>query len=345
MLQEQVRYLPEHHFEPLLAEINSKEIVFVGEVHNVPALREAAADLVVGMASSRPVVYAVESLYSLSLFYEAASLGTPTLLSPNQPVPAPIAAFNATNPPERRILMTAVDVEHAIYHSKEHPVRYLTEMANRSASASARQELWERIPQLTATKTYDEVQEYLRDLQRLFQKHLATFSAADQEEILFALELFEASNRYQHSFRGLIKTAGDPEQIRHEYFKKTIERAWQKAERRKAILIAHVGNRHVELTRTLEATYFAMSNAATKGKVMAIQMYPSAHDSGKESSRGIDLVAAVKPLMKPGYACYLALPRLRGPARRALKYSQYYPGNRPVCDGLLFVNATNSPRL
>jgi hypothetical protein len=327
----------------LLGEMKSKEIVFLGEVHGVPAISRAADDLVVGLASTRPAVYAWEGCYSLSPFYEAASLGKPNPLSPLQPIPPQIVAFNSTNLPERQIMVTAVDVEHAIYHSKEHPLRYLQEMANRSTSASVREALGARIPRLTSTKSYDEVQEYLRELNHLFQEHAATFSDADQEEILFALDLFEASNRYQHAFRGLIKTPGNPEQIRFEFFKKTIDRAYLKAYQRKAILVPRVGNWHAALTYPCEAKYFALDHPATKGKVMVVQMLPVYDERGKESTGGIDLVTAVKPLMKPGNYCYLALPPLHGAARRALKYSSYYPGNRPLCDGLLFVRAPKPP--
>jgi hypothetical protein len=137
----------------------------------------------------------------------------------------------------------------------------------------------------------------------------------------------------------LIKITGNAEHIRFEYFKKTIERAYQKAQQRKAILIARLGNWHANLTFPSEARYFAMSNSVTKGKVMSIQMQPVFEESGKESIQGIDLVGAIKPLMRPGYSCCLALPPLHGAARRALKYSQYYPGNRPICDWMLFVNA------
>lgn len=343
LLREQVRYLPDKHLDTLVEEMRSKEMVFLGEVHGVPALHRVADDLVAGLASIRPVVYAWEGCYSVGPFYEAASLGVPNPLSPQQPIPPQIVAFNSTNLPARKILVTAVDVEHPIYHSKEHPVRYLTEMAGRSTSAAAREALGVRTPRLTATRSYDEVQDYLREIKGLFEEHAATFSPADQEEVRFALNLFEASNRYQHAFRGLIETAGNPENIRLEYYIKTIERARQKARERDAILVSRVGNWHTSLFVPCEAKHFAIDDPATKGKVMTLQMLPVYQDGTNESNQGIDLVAAVKPLMKPGCSCYLALPRMHGGARRALKYSRYFPGNRPVCDGILFVNATRRP--
>jgi hypothetical protein len=343
LLQKHVHYLPEDHLDPLLGEMKSKEMVFLGEVHDVPALHRAEDDLVAGLAAIRPVVYAWESCYSMSPFFEADSLGRPNPLSPRQPIPPQIVAFNSTNLPARQVMVTAVDLEHPIYHSKEHPVRYLTQMAQRSTSAAAREALQARIPRLTATKTYAEVQEYLQEIKSLFQEHAATFSAADQEEIRFALDLFEASNRYKHASQGLIKTSGNPEQIRLEYFIKTLARAYQKARQREAILVARVGNRHVSLFDPCETKYFAADHPATRGKVLAVQMLPVYDDAAKESAPGIDLAAAVKPLMKPGHYCYLPLPGLQGGARRALKYSYYFPGNRPVCDGLLFVKAPRTP--
>lgn len=343
MLQKHVRYLPEDHLDSLLGEMEGKKIVFLGEVHSIPALHRAADDLVVGLAAARPVVYAWEGCYSLSPFYEAASLGRPNPLSPQQPIPPQIMAFNSTNIPARQIMLTAVDVVHTIYHSKEHPVRYLQEMASRSSSASVREALGARIPRLTSTKTYDEIQDYLHELRRLFQDHAATFSVPDEEEIRFALDLFEASNRYQHAFQGLIKVPGGPWQIRYEFFNKTITRAYQKAQQRKAILVARVGNNHAALTHPCEAKYFALHNRATKGKVLVVQMLPVYNEGGKTSTGGVDLAAAVKPLMKPGYYCYLGLPRLHGDFRRVLKSSDYYPGNWPLCDGLLFVRAPKPP--
>lgn len=339
LLEENLVYLPHNNLERLVSQMKDKEIVFLGEVHKVSALRQTATELVVALASEKPVVYASESTYTQHPFVEAASLGNMNPLSPRK-LPAEFEEFNSRNAPERRILMTTLDLDHYIYGDKEGTVLFLKELANRSSSEAARQQLAATIPELTATKTEKEVHDFLRSLKRVFQQHFDSFPAVDQEEILFSIELLDASNLYYHvPHRHRAPWEPTSSRIRYEYFTKTIDRAYRKAEQRNAILLCRVGFWHAALTHQCEAQYFAKRHPSTKGKVMSIRMIPSYEQSDKVNEEGGDIDTAVTPLMKEGAYCYLSLPQFQQRAKHSLRWSAYYPGGRPICDGLLFVKA------
>jgi len=81
-------------------------------------LHEAAVRLTVYLASDRPVVYAKEAVYGAHPFLEAASLGKPNALMPTI-IPRQILEFNSKQPTDKKILMTALDVEHSIEITKK----------------------------------------------------------------------------------------------------------------------------------------------------------------------------------------------------------------------------------
>jgi hypothetical protein len=85
--------------------------------------------------------------------------------------------------------------------------------------------------------------------------------------------------------------------------------------------------------------YFAKRHPSTKGKVMSIRRIPVYQRSDTGNKKAWDIDAAVKPLMKEGAYCYLSLPQFQQRANHSLRWSAYYPGGRPICDGLLFVKA------
>jgi hypothetical protein len=339
LLQQNLIFLPDKNFESLPPEVKQKEIVFLGEVHNTPSLHEAGTRLAMYLASDRPVVYATEGCYGQHPFMESASLS----LQPQPRFDRSILEFNSKQPPDRKILMTAVDLEHTIYTDKKETVCYLQELAGCCTSTAARETLEKEIPQLTATKTFDEVDAYLLNLKNIFILHFNTFSPENQEEILFSLDLLQASNRYYRyeSARGIMKNILRPWDIRYKYFKKTIERAYQKAQKNDAIMLCRIGNGHVSLVRDCETRYFARDYSLTKGKVMAIQMIPLYEDNVKAEGCTIDSV--VKELMKVDEYCYLPLKQLQANTKSSLKWSRYYPGGKPICDGLLFVKTRKKP--
>lgn len=342
LLREHLVYLPHDNLEPLVSEMKDKEIVFVGEVHRVSALRQTLTELVAALASEKPVVFAVESEYGQHPFVEAASLGKQNPLSPRK-LPAEFVEFNSRNAPDRRILMTTLDLEHSMCGDKKTAVLFLTALANRSTSEAVRKQLVPKIPELTAAKTEKEVHEFLRSLKRLFQQHFDSFSAVDREEILFSIELLEASNLYYHvPHRHRAPWEPTSIRIRAEYYKKTIKRAYRKAEQRHAVLLCRVGYWHASLAHKREARYFAKRYPATKGKVMSIRMVPLYEESGAADENGSDIDTAVKPLMKEGAYCYLSLSQFQDKAGQSLDWSKYYPGGRPFCDGLLFIKVPKS---
>jgi hypothetical protein len=341
-------FLPKNDFTNLPAEVIDKDIIFLGEQHNVPALQEAAAQLACYLASKKPVVYAVEMTYGMHPFVEAASLGQPDPLKPMN-IPAPILEFNAAQPPERKILMTTLDVEHTIYHAKHLTVLFLRRLAGRSTSETVQKALEQQIAELPAQDTYDKMDAYLKQLKSAFDKYLNTFNTDDQEEILFSMELLDASNRFQYLSREDQEVRQHADKIRYRYFNKTIERALQKARQRDAVLLCRVGVWHVSLDYECEARHFAKECAKTKGNVATVNFVPVFFSSepipraddpngGQNNNAENDINTIVTKQLSDDNYCYLSLNEISQQARGSLDWSKYfYDGNHPTCDGLLFV--------
>ncbi len=346
LLRQNLVLLSDNNFEKLPASLKENEIIFLGEYeHHSGPLILAAARLAVDLASYRPVVYALESGYGSHPSMEAVSLGNkkynPMLY------PETIRAFNADQTADKKILLTAIDIEHRIfYKDKKEVVLFLQELANRSTSDAARRIIQKDIPQLTTQDTFDKVNRYLKKLKAVFLQYLDTFSSEDQDEILFSLDLLQASNRfYQYTadrgIGGFFLTPWGWE-IRHKYFIKTIERAYRKAEKRKAILLCRVGTLHASLTdKDYEARYFAKKYSPTKGKVASIGLVPLYYDI-RETNDTItekhnDIDSIVKTLMKDYEYSYLSLSKLQENTNNSFRWSKYYSNSGPKYDGLLFV--------
>lgn len=344
LVERHLVYLPANNFTNLPAEVTDKGILFLGEQHNVPALNEATAQLACYLASKKSVVYAIEMTYGMHPFVEAASLGAPDPLKPMH-IPEPILSFNAQQPPERKILMTTLDVEHTIYHTKHLTVLFLRHLAGRSTSETVRKALEQQIAELPAQDTYEKMDAYLEKLETTFRNYLNTFNAADREEILFSMELLDASNRFQYLSREDQEVRQLADKIRYRYFNKTIERALQKARQRDAVLLCRVGVWHISLDYECEARYFAKENRRTKGKVAMVNFVPvyfssepiqQIEDPNNNAENDINSIVS-EQLTDENY-CYLSLNEIKKNAHGSLDWSKYfYDGNQPKCDGLLFV--------
>ncbi|MHC4758053.1 MAG: hypothetical protein ACYTE8_05310 [Planctomycetota bacterium] len=347
LIKQNLVLLPDSDFDYLPSDLKENEIIFLGEIHKMPHLYMAASRLAIYLANHKPVVYAVECNYSFGPFLEAASLGNPKSVIfksyGNKPVRihGVIEAFNSGQTADRKILMTALDLEHSVYHTKSDTVLFLQDLANRSSSDTTKQIINEKIIQLTDQDTYDKMNSYLEELKKVFLQHLNTFSSEDRDEILFSMELLMASNYYQYHKKDYKNDRHNAHKLRYRYFKKTIERAYRKAKKREAILLCRVGNTHARLDYKLEARYFAKKYSPTKGKVAAINMVPLYYDAREtndavtEEHNNIDSI--VKTLMKDYEYSYLALSELQQKTNNSFKWSKYYSNSGPKYDGLLFV--------
>lgn len=347
LLKQNLVLLSDNNFNKLPPSLKENEIIFLGEIHKMPPLILAASRLAVYLANHKPVVYASECGQGYGPFMEAVSLGNPKPVIfkgwGNKPVRLAenIMAFNSGQTADRKILMTAIDIEHSIYHTKSDTVLFLQDLASRSASGVALQAINEKIIQLTAQDTYDKMNRYLKELKKVFLQHLNTFTSEDWDEILFSMELLTASNRYQYINRGIRKSWQNPHELRYRYFKKTIKRAYQKAQKRKAILLCRVGFTHARLDYKLEARYFAKDYSLTKGKVTTIKLVPMYYDARKMNDtvtgQHNDIDSIVKTLMKDDEYSYLSLSELQQSTNNSFKWSKYYSNSGPKYDGLLFV--------
>ena len=342
LLKQNLVLLPDNNFEHLPSDLKENEIIFLGEIHKVIPLIQAAERFAVYLATSKPVVYAMELCYGLGPFVEAASLGHPKKAKQGWSSKY-IQAFNSKQTADRKILMTAIDIEHTIYHTKSDTVLFLQDLAGRSTSDVARGIIQKEIPQLTTQDTFGKVKRYLKNLKGLFLQHFDTFSPEDQDEIVFSLDLLQASNRY-HQYDvagGITEALMRPWDIRQKYFTKTIKRAYRKAQKRKAVLLCRVGASHINLGRKTEARYFARDYSLTKGKVVTIRLAPLYYDTTKvddaDAEKHSDIDSIVKVLMKDYKYSYLSLSELQQNTNTSFKWSKYYSSSGPKYDGLLFV--------
>jgi len=342
LLKQNLVLLPDNKFENLPPSLKENEIIFLGEIHNVKPLIQAASRLAVYLATYKRVVYAIESCYGSHPLLEAVSLGNEKPINPMLYTET-IRAFNSNQTADRKILMTAIDLEHSIYNNKKETVLFLQDLAGRSTSDAARRIIQKDIPQLTTQDTFDKVKRYLKNLKKVFMQHFDTFSPEDRDEILFSMELLTASNHYQY----IMEDWQSAQNIRYRYFKKTIKRAYQKAQKRKAILLCRVGGYHVSLSgKNSEARYFARDYSLTKGKVAAIRLVPLYYDV-RETNETVteehnDIDSIVKTLMKDDEYSYLSLSDLQKNTNNSFKWSKYYSNSGPKYDGLLFVRIENN---
>lgn len=347
LVRQNLVLVPDNNFDYLPSSLKENEIIFLGETHDVKPLINTANQLAVYLASFKPVVYADESLYGLGPFWEAASLGNPKKAMPIK-LPENIQKFNATQSEDKKILMTAIDMEHSIYHTKQYTVLFLQELASRSTSKSSFEEINKEIVLLPEQDSYDKMNTYLDKLAELFIKNLGTFSTENKEEILFSMELLKASNRCQYIVRKIKKSWENPDDIRYKYFSKTIERAYQKAQKRNAILLCRVGYWHISSDNKCEAKYFANDYPLTKGKVATIRLVPLYYN-GKETNDVLtnkqkSVNSIVKVLMKDCQYSYISLSELQKEDCNICKVSNYYYSKGPKYDGLLFVRIDKSSK-
>jgi len=323
-------------------EFCDNQIIFLGEVHRVPALIDTANKLAVCLANDKPVVYADEACYGLSYIWEAASLG-----EQNQSVnPACIEHFNSGQPKERKILRTAIDVEHTIVTKKPEVAKHLYGLSKRSSSVAARSELDGEIERLTSQKSTKDMSRYLKKLRSRFTHYLDTFSTEDQEEVLFFIELLEASNRFYELTRaqgiGAFWKKSRGWDLREKYFVKTTERAYRKAINRKAILLCRVGSGHITEDKKMLGWHFKHKYKATKDRVVCINMIPlynESHESTSLHEGKTSIESIAKFLVENKKYGYISLHALQESTNKRLNTGKHFYGKKAKYDGILFVKA------
>jgi hypothetical protein len=333
LIERQLVLLPDGGFEAQIPGLKDKEIVFLGETHKIPELKETARDIVLELSGKKSAVFAIESTYGMHPFLETASVT-------GQQTAIPVTfsdkfrVFNDSRPNDKKILVTALDVEHSVYHTKNNTVLFLQNLAFRSNSTDAYTVINEEILKLPGQNTYHKMDRYLKKLRQIFLNHFDTFSADDQEEIEFSMELIIASNTYQYASWGKIIIFQNPYNTRRRYFIKTIERAYEKAKLRDSVFVCRVGAHHAQLNENVEARYFAENYPKTKGKVASLRLLPLSADKAHKEDMIDDIVMN---LMGHYRYAYLSLKDLQSAAEFSLLKSNYYNRNGRRYDGILFV--------
>ena len=240
----------EEDFNNLPKSLHDYEMIFLGERHRSVEYLKAQNIFVKHLAKTSPVIYAVESVYGAYPFYEAMSMGDASLPHGGNDFLKALGEFNKTS--DNKILLTAVDVEHSVYNNKKETVMFLNYLADLSDSKDVSKELRVEIADLINQETPSEMADYLLDLEKCFSKYRKTFSQTNNEEINFSFDLVKASNLYQGAFSGELKYNGNPYKIRTKWFKKTIERAYNKAKLKDAAFVCRVGNAHISRSNPIQ---------------------------------------------------------------------------------------------
>ena len=336
-------------FSFFLPYVKDKRIIFIAEFpHKVYAIKSAAWEFAVFLASGHGAsVFAKECAYGLHPIFEEASMGR-ALPSQDDPIPTAIRKYNESVADEEKLLVTAIDIEHTINRGKPETVRYLNYLADSSSSSSARNEIKRAIPRLLKLKERKDIHEYLDTLEDLFARHRDTFSSADWEEIDFSFELMRASVDHQ-----LLpsKPTAEFAEIRGEYFRETIKRAYEKAKKRGGSLLCYVGGEHASkaphqkgdehLGKRNEAEFFHTVYPETKGKVASILITPLTYRGGTERYPTGDVEDIAYLLSGDEEQVFISLSGLADHAGD-LSWSRYFTTDGPKYDGILFVK--NVPR-
>jgi hypothetical protein len=359
-----------------------KRLLFLGESpHYEGAIREVE----LGIAERCAELWgyralALEQLYSLWPYFEASSSGAPgssaamgliaaagtKVAAQSKAIVEAIGDFNARRDPGEGLLLTAVDIDHAINHTKALSEAYFAYLASKSRSEEARAELSAAGARLRGRHSSAEVEAYLGELGRLFRRHRSSFLPADLEEIEFSLGLERASIRYQLADPAA-SGAREVEELRGAYFRKTIARAYAKAQARRGGLICVVGGAHATLRdfdrgdyvtgRVSEARYFASEYSPSAGAVASVGIVKlgpggayggdcltrlAAAELGRpgaEGERGILLdLGAVKDAIQ-GALRDVPSAAARGELRKALResgFSAFFAGSEPKLDAIFF---------
>jgi len=338
----------------VLPQVKDASIIFLGDSrHYIPEIKKVRLELGVFLAQHATVrVIGFESMYGLHPFMEAESLGK---LETSDYVSSTILNYNTSVPDNSKVLVTALDVDHSIDHSKSKTVNYFEYLAALSSSDKCVTELKLAIPKLLSLKERGELHEYLKGLETTFSQYRDTFSHEDWDEVSFLFKLMHASVDFQ-----LItyKRQWIPlprkmrirlQEIRAEFFRKTVERAFAKAKARKGKLLCIVGGAHAVkgplgkenslIGIWAEADYFHRINADTQGKVASI-LVNAISFKGQSYENKNDLDDIAYEMMDDCELLYIPLAPL-GEHADDLMWSKYFSKHGPRFDGVLFLrNAT-----
>jgi len=341
-------------FSCLLPQVKDASAIFIGDSrHYIPEIKIIRLELSIFLAQHVDVrVIGFESMYGLHPFMEAESMGK---VKTAEHVAPEILNYNSTVPEDKKVLVTALDVDHSINHSKSKTVKYFEYLAALSSSHKCTTALKQAIPKLLSLKERKELHRYLDELEMIFNQDNNTFSTKDWDEVSFSLKLMHASVDFQlisYKWRWVPLPRGMRirlAEIRAEFFRKTVERALAKADARKGKLLCIVGGAHIVkvplgrgdnlIGKWAEADYFHRIHANTQGKVASI-LVNALSFKGRHYKKKNDLDDIAYELMDDSELLYIPLAPLADHTGE-LAWSEYFSNHGPKFDGVLFLkNAT-----
>ncbi len=331
-----------------------KNIIFIGESrHYVPEFKDAFFDITVYLHQHANVrVVALETLYGLHPFLEDVSLGKIFISSEMrfEPFVEKLAEYNKELAEKNKLLITSIDIEHSINHTKDVTVRYLSRLADCATLSTVSQGFKEEINRLYALNGRGEIHSYLNDLEERWERNNEHFADDVIEEIQFSLELMHASVDYQLLPRE--DTVGF-EEIRGKYFRVTIQRALAKAGKRNGSLLCSVGSVHAVKTpkpandylcgQWTEGCYFAQEYPPTAGKTASILLCAATYKEQSGYSEDIGpLERACLDSAPQSKMSFLNLGQL-DMSKVGATETQYVSQYGPKFDGIVFLRGVTSP--
>ena len=363
---EELRHLIEQHsverptmedFSCLLPQVKDASVIFLGDSrHYVPEIKRIKLELSIFLAQHCNVkVIGFESMYGLHPFMEAESMGK---VKTSDYVTSVILDYNNMVPEDKKVLVTALDVDHSINHSKSKTVKYFEYLATLSSSKKCTIALKQVIPKLLSLKERKDIHKYLDELETIFNQHKDSFSTKDWEEVSFSLKLMHASVDFQlisYKWRNIPLPRGMRirlAEIRAEFFRKTVERALAKADARKGKLVCIVGGAHMTkvplgwddnlIGKWAEAAYFHRIHANTRGKVASI-LVNALSFKGRPYKKINDLDDIAYELIDDdSELLYIPLAPLADHAGE-LAWSKYFSKHGPKFDGVIFLEDATLP--
>jgi hypothetical protein len=340
----------------VLPQVEDASIIFLGDSrHYIPEIKSIRLELGVFLAQHANVrVIGFESMYGLHPFMAAESMGK---AETSDYVSSTILDYNTRVPDNSKVLVTALDVDHSINHSKSKTVKYFEYLAALSSSDKCVTELKQAIPKLLSLKERGELHRYLDGLETTFSQYRDTFSAEDWDEVSFSLELMHASVDFQlitYKWQRVPlsrKMRIRLHEIRAEFFRKTVERAFAKASERKGKLLCIVGGAHIVkgplgkgnslIGKWAEADYFHRIHADTQGKVASI-LVNALSFKGQPYEKKNDLDDIAYEMLADGELLYIPLAALANHSED-LAWSEYFSSHGPRFDGVIFLRKATWP--
>ena len=326
-------------------------MVFLGEYpHECPDIQSAIADTAVSLAQRKQLrTLAAESVYALYPKLENDSgKGLPVNL-----VGQAINTFNSTAAEAERIIVTSIEIEHSVRHSRHQTARFFRYLSSRSSVPVVQDEMAGIASSLADLTDGKEIYDAAGRFESVFEMNTRSFDEDAIREIRFAVNLTRSSLAFDMpEHRGPNESFTTDElamfSSRAHWFRETIRNARQRLRHCGRGMICWVGMHHAALKPVVswepgnptwpEAYYFNMVNRGTVGSVCSIMVRALTYGSFEQPLFSDDdpIDGSVQSWIGSESVGFLRLPE-RAEVPADWRDSQYYVNGEPLFAGIVFL--------